>query len=302
MRPVAFAARREPRGTNRAWPGTVHETRDSLTELPDLYDALIAALSTSASPTVAADLVTRLEAERAARRMERERAGQFYRTMLGVVGHDMRAPVAAILIATEMLVAKHHDDPALTGLVGRMVSFANRMTAMVDQLLDLSRAQLGGGIPLQRVELRLGPVVALAVDELAQRYPRSRFSVSGEAARKGVWDGDRLRQVITSLVTNAVHHGEHDGPITIVLSQDETLTTVDVHNECEHAIPAEALPRLFEPHRASDDEHSRAGAGLGLYIVREIVEAHGGCVAVDSSAAGTTFRVALPNDKRLPGV
>lgn len=233
---------------------------------------------------LAAEVVIRLEAERAALRTQQERVGHFHRTMLSVVGHDMRAPVAAILIGTEMLVATHQDDPSLAGVVNRIVSFANRISRMVDQLIDLSRSRLGDGIPLARSKVRLGPLLESVIEDLKQRYPHNRFSLSGDADLKGVWDPDRLRQVTASLIRNAVQHGLKDGPIDVVMSQDETGTNFAVHNEvCDDPIPPEAVPELFDPYR-----------DLGLYIVREIVEAHGGRVAVDSSSDGTTFRVLLP--------
>jgi signal transduction histidine kinase len=277
--------------------GSVTVMRDD--ESPAFEPRELADIETCiAFATLAAELVIHLEAERAALRAEHDRAEQFYRTMLGVVGHDMRAPVSAILIGTEMLIANRQDDPALAGVVSRIVSFANRMTGMVDQLLDLGRAQLGGGIPLARTELRLAPVIESVIEELADRYPRNRFSLSGDAELKGAWDPDRLRQVAASLVTNAVRHGLKDGPINIFMSQDEGSTKFAVHNEiCEAPIPQEAMPELFQPYRRSHEEHGGAGLGLGLYIVREIVQAHGGRVAVDSTAAGTTFRVVIPNYK-----
>jgi signal transduction histidine kinase len=240
-----------------------------------------------------------LELERAALRAEHDRTGQFYRTMLGIVGHDLRAPVAAILIGTEMLVAQHHDDPSLADIVTRIVSFANRMTGIVDQLLDLARVQLGGGIPLARCKMQLAPMIESVVGELANRYPRNQFSIAGDAELKGVWDPDRMRQVVASVITNAVQHGIEEGAVDIVMTQDNRLTTIAVHNEVRgEPIPPEALLRLFDPGRHGDDEHLGTGLGLGLYIVREIVEAHGGTIAVDSAAIGTTVRVVLPTSVR----
>lgn len=280
------------RGLIRGWVTVIRDDASPAFEAREL-----AAIETCIRyATLAAELAIELEAERAALRVARDRAARFHRTVLGVFGHDMRAPVSAILIGTEILVEKHRDDPSLAGIVSRIVSFAHRMTGMVDQLLDLSRAELGGGIPLERVELRLPPLIESVIDELALRHPRNRFSLSGDATMKGAWDPDRLRQVTASLVTNAVRHGMRDGPIQIVMSQGEGRTTFAVHNEVSDApIPAEALPGLFEPHRRSDEERSRTGLGVGLYIVREIVEAHGGRVAVEATATGTTFRVVLPN-------
>jgi signal transduction histidine kinase len=152
----------------------------------------------------------------------------------------------------------------------------------VDQLIDLSRSRLGGGIPLARSHVRLAPLIESVIEDLARRYPNNRFSLSGNAELKGVWDPDRLRQVTASLIRNAVLHGLKDGPIDVVMSQDDAGTNFAVHNEvCDDEIAPEA--ELFDPYR-----------DLGLYIVREIVEAHGGRVAVDSSSDGTTFRVLLP--------
>ena len=151
--------------------------------------------------------------------------------MLGIVGHDLRGPVDAILIGTEMLVARQKDDPSLGDVVTRIVSFANRMTRMVDQLVDLTRVQLGGGIALARCKTRLAPLIESVVEELATRYPKNRFSVAGDAELKGVWDPDRLRQVASSVVMNAAQHGLEDGAIDIVMTQDHRLTTIAVHND-----------------------------------------------------------------------
>lgn len=245
--------------------------------------------------SLAAELALVVDAERAAARTEHVRTEQFYRTLTGIVAHDLRAPVAAILIGTEMLVAKHQDDAPLVDVVARIVSFANRMTGMVDQLLDLTRVQLGGGIPIARTSMRLAPVIESVIRELAARYPRNQFSIAGDADVKGVWDPDRLRQVAASVVTNAVQHGLEDGAVDIVMSQDERLATVAVHNDVrDEPISPEAQRELFDPARRSDEDRARTGLGLGLYLAREILAAHGGRITVESTSAGTTFSVMLP--------
>jgi signal transduction histidine kinase len=248
--------------------------------------------------SLAAEVALALEVDRAALRAEHDRAEQFYRTLLGIVGHDLRAPVAAILFGTEMLVAQRQDDPSLADVVTRIVSFANRMTAMVDQLLDLAHVQLGSGIPVARCKMRLVPLIESVVGALAERYPRNHFSIVGDAELAGIWDPDRLRQVAASVVANAVQHGLEDGAVDIVISQDKRFTTIEIHNDVRDApISPETMRRLFEPGRRGDDEPG-PGLGLGLYIVREIVVAHGGCIAVESTATGTTFRVVLPTTGR----
>lgn len=226
---------------------------------------------------------------------QHERTAQFGRDMIGVVGHDLRAPLAAIMIGAEILAGKHKTDPSVADTVTRIVSFATRMNVMVDQLLDLTRARLGGGIPLVRSRTRLSPLIESAIEDLLATAPRSRFALSGAAELRGVWDPERLNQVAAGLLSNAVRYGREGGPITIAMSQVAGTTTITVHNEVrEHPIPSAELETLFEPYRRGSDAPAGGGLGLGLYIVREIVRAHGGSIVAESSASGTTFRVVLP--------
>ncbi|MBA3461831.1 MAG: HAMP domain-containing histidine kinase [Deltaproteobacteria bacterium] len=245
--------------------------------------------------SLAADAARELDEQRRSLQAEHERTAQFQRDMLGVVGHDLRAPLAAIMIGAEILVGKHKDDPSVADTVTRMVSFAKRMTVMVDQLLDMTRARLGGGIPLARCRTRLSPLIESAIADLARTAPRNQFALLGASELKGVWDPDRLNQVAASLLSNAVRHGLEGGPISIVMSQSEGTTTITVHNEVrEGPIPPAELETFFEPYRRGSDAPTGGGLGLGLYIVREIVRAHGGSVTAESAASGTTFRVVLP--------
>lgn len=245
--------------------------------------------------SLAADAAFELDELRRGLQAELERTAQFHRGMLGIVGHDLRAPLAAIMIGAEILVGKHKDDPSVGDTVTRIVSFAKRMTIMVDQLLDMTRAQLGGGIPLARSRTRLSPLIESAIADLTRSSPRNQFALLGASELKGVWDPDRLNQVASNLLSNAVRYGLEGGPISIVMSQVAGTTTITVHNEVrEGPIPPAELETLFEPYRRGSDAPTGGGLGLGLYIVREIVRAHGGSVAVESSEAGTTFRVVLP--------
>jgi signal transduction histidine kinase len=218
---------------------------------------------------------------------------QFCRSIQRIVGHDLRGPCDSILMSTEILIAQRQDDRALVAMVTRIASFANRMTTMVAQLHDLSRIQLGDGIALTRRKVGLSPLVESLLYELSQQHPDNRFTLIGDAGRNGLWDPDRLRQVITSLAENAVHHGLERGPVTIFLSQDDLVTTIAVHNQVRDApIPPRGLQQLFELHSERGDD-AGIGLGLGLYVARAIVEAHGGEVSAESTTAGTTCRVML---------
>jgi signal transduction histidine kinase len=168
------------------------------------------------------------------------------------------------------------------------------MVRMVDQLLDLTRARLAGGVPIARRTTDLVAVVAAVLDELASAHPGVMLCVDLPREMVGEWDGDRLAQVAANLVGNAIEHGDRTRPIRIVLGGGDSTAVLTVQNEGP-PIPEDILPLLFDPFRAGRLAASRRGKGLGLglYITREIVVAHGGTITV-RSAAETTFEVTLP--------
>jgi signal transduction histidine kinase len=185
-------------------------------------------------------------------------------------------------------------DPAVSDVAMRIASFAKRMSRMVEQVLDATHAQLGGTLALARCTTSLTSVVTGVVDELSAEFPGTRIAVLGRADLKGAWDPDRLRQVVMALVTNAVRHGRSGGPVNIVLSRDQHVTTIAVHNELRgRPIDADVLTSVFDPYTRGSEPDLGAGLGLGLYLARQIVCAHGGNLVAESSANGTIFRVVL---------
>jgi sigma-B regulation protein RsbU (phosphoserine phosphatase) len=221
-------------------------------------------------------------------RAERERTSQFQEAMLGIVGHDLQGPLGAIIIGTEILEMES-KDPAGAPVVARIGSFARRMTRMVDQLLDLTHARLGGGIPLARRNTRLLPLVRFVLEAQSRAHPKHRFDLVEAADVIGVWDPDRLAQVTSYLLSNAAHYGLEGAPITVAVGQGIGVACMTVHNELRAGLPISTalLATMFEPRR-------REGVGLDLYLVHEIIRAHGGTITVESSRAGTTFRLTLP--------
>ena len=229
--------------------------------------------------------------------LNREQTAQFHHEMLRLLGHDLRAPLGGILLGSELLAIESSSDAAATHIT-RIVGFAKRMTRIVDQVLDLTRSRLGGGIPLARTNTRLSPLITSMLDDVTRAYPGTRVGVDAAADIRGNWDPDRIGQVVTSLVINAVQYGREGALISVAVSKSEGDTTITVHNELRgNAISAAALTSMFEPHEpCSDPEHVRTGVGLGMFIASEIVRAHHGTIDVESSASGTTFRVVLPNN------
>jgi phosphoserine phosphatase RsbU/P len=223
---------------------------------------------------------------------ERERVAVFQEQMLGIVGHDLRSPLGAVITGAELLAMKPNDARLVEATARRMLSSGNRMTGIVEQLLDVTRARLGAGIPVSLTETSLAPIIHRVVEELAAR---ARFRVVAADVR-GYWDGNRLAQLISNLASNAVQYGHPTAPITIEASQIGDMATLAVANQVRDTpIPPEKIGSLFDPyHRGVDSALHRTGLGLGLYIAHEIVRAHGGRIAAKSSADGTVFTVQLP--------
>jgi signal transduction histidine kinase len=208
-----------------------------------------------------------------------------------MLGHDLRNPLNAITITARLLLRSATGERDRRA-AERIVTSAGRMSNMVTQLLDLTRSRLAGGIPLQKGSLDVSAVVSEVVDESRRAFPGRDITWTPPPEARVSADRDRLAQVISNLLGNALEHGDPARPVTVRLSVGEDVALA-VHNEGP-AIPAEMMPVLFEPFRARRGERTR-GLGLGLYITEQIVLAHGGHVEVTSTAErGTTFTVRLP--------
>jgi PAS domain S-box-containing protein len=234
------------------------------------------------------------------KRIEREHAAlveleqSFRDRLMGIVGHDLRTPLAAIngwlTLLRESPVHSSVDHTA----IDRIGRSAARMRRMIDQLLDFTRARQAGGIPIERGAADLSLICRAVVEELASTHP-GRVHFHAEDGLAGEWDSDRLAQVVSNLANNALQHGG-DGPITIRATGDAAAVRLEVHNSGRPIAPA-VLARIFDPYRrGSGAGGGRAGSlGLGLYIVQQIVQAHGGTIDVSSTAGdGTSFTVRLP--------
>jgi signal transduction histidine kinase len=221
---------------------------------------------------------------------------------MAVVGHDLRTPLSAIGLAAATLSRRGELGPEARALVERITSSAARMGALIRDLVDLSRARQGVGVSLRVARVDLGEVVRGALAELAAAPGGQGVSltVSGDAALDA--DRDRLAQVVSNLVGNALQHGA-GSPVSVTVTGGHADVTLAVSNGGP-PIPPEVLPHVFEPFRRGEPYPHGAGgpsgsSGLGLFIVREIVRAHGGTVDVRSGADGTVFTVRLPRARTL---
>jgi len=214
---------------------------------------------------------------------------------MGILGHDLRNPLGAMIAGAELLAGQLFDERHLRTL-HQMTAAAQRMTAMIEQLLDLTRARLGGGLGLVRVRTRLDvrEIVQRALDELRASHPARdiAFESAGDCATSG--DPERLVQLFSNLVGNAVVHGAPGTRVLVSVVGRLRDIVVGVRNQ--GIIPPERLPTLFEPFQGRPRDAARsAGLGLGLFIAQQIAAAHGGDIAVESTAAdGTAATVRLP--------
>jgi signal transduction histidine kinase len=210
-----------------------------------------------------------------------------------VLGHDLRNPLHAISTMSSVLNAS--SDPHVRESSQRLASIAMRMSRMIDDMLDLARARLGGGIPIHVQRVELSELIARTVEELELAHSGCVIAVDAQGDLQGTWDGDRLVQMISNLLANALQHGTPDTPIILDADgRDAERVTVSITSE--GAIPDQLIPQLFDPFRSGQPRGRRSqGLGLGLFIVQQIASAHGGSVEVRSSPAeGTTFTVVLP--------
>ena len=211
-------------------------------------------------------------------------------TNMGVLAHDLRNPINAIMSGTTLLRRVPALPDQAQQIAERIDRSAQRMELMIRDILDFARGRLGGGIPLDRQAADLAAPCREIIEELQLAYPTARIEVHTEGQLHGSWDRARIEQALSNLVVNAIQHGL--GDVTLTLSgraSDHVLLSV---RNGGPAIPTEQLPSLFEAFRRGD--RSPAGLGLGLFIVREIVRAHEGTIDVMSSPEGTTFTVRLP--------
>jgi len=229
----------------------------------------------------------------AEQREELARALRLNEYFIGMLGHDLRNPLGAMMAGVDVLDT---PDEEWRGTLRRMTNAGERMAGLIEQLLDLTRARLGAGIGFARqhkhVDIR--ELLQQVIDEQNAIHPEREIVFDAPVPCHVYVDSERILQVFSNLVGNAIAHGE-PGPITARVGCNGDAI-IEVHNE--GAMRAELLPTLFEPFRAT--RPGSHGLGLGLYIASEIVKAHGGEITVQSTpATGTTMRVRIPRTEAL---
>ena len=233
-----------------------------------------------------------------------EQALRMNEMFVAVLSHDLRNPLSAVMNGANLIPMLTQDEKVCK-TAARIKSSGTRMARMVEQLLDIARVR-GGRLAMKPQAADLGAVARSIVEELEQsEQPRLELAVHGDA--RGEFDPDRIGAAISNLIGNALQHGAANTPVRVQVEGEDAETLVlRVRNE--GAIPESVRATIFEPfHSSGPAGGSSGGLGLGLFIVREFLAAHGGGVEARSeSDTHTVFEARLPRrppaQPRAPGL
>ncbi len=244
------------------------------------------------------DAENRQQAARSDLSSERETA-ELREQFIAVLGHDLRTPLGSIALGADLLALKV-ADPALLPVVERIRRSARRMASLVDDVMDFTRGRMGSGI---RLNLRRHDSVHLTleqvIDEMRGLHPERVIAASIPDLLCLDCDPERLAQLLSNLLANALVHGNAGTPVHIDARQQDGKFVLSVSNEGQD-LPPEIIDQLFKPYWRAASRSGSEGLGLGLYIVDQIARAHGGKIDVTSSAGRTAFTFTLDNVQPVP--
>lgn len=214
--------------------------------------------------------------------------------LLGMLGHDMRSPLQAIRMTASHLAALNAGQE-VSDAAARLVRSGARMQSLLDGLVDFNRTQLGLGINVNPHPGDLAEHCASQLDEVRAAHASRSFDFAVRGDCRGLWDGERIEQMVGNLLINAVKYGKPDAPIRFTVVGDERNVTIEVANEGVPDDPAE-VASLFEPLKRGGTRNAEedSSLGLGLFIASEVAHAHGGVIEAHCVAAETVFTVRLP--------
>jgi signal transduction histidine kinase len=216
---------------------------------------------------------------------------------LAILGHDLRSPLQAVGMSNDLLLRKSTLEGEALMCAHNIKRSVGHMAAMISDLLELVRSRLGKSLPIEPAPMDLAEAAQAAIAEACAGNPHCSPVLHVHGDTRGVWDAGRIDQLLQNLIGNALQHGSNTQQVTLTLQEEADAVCLSVHN-FGTPIPEEALGTIFDPLvRSADEEPGQPSTslGLGLFIVREVVNAHGGTIEVSSNEAdGTRFSVVLP--------
>lgn len=233
-------------------------------------------------------------------RDELQKRAEFDQQVIGIVSHDLRNPLNAIGMATALLLRHGQLDDQDVNIVSRIMSSSERAMRLIRDFLDFTHARVSGRIPVTPEPANIREIARHVFEEVHLVHPARPATIEHTGEESGTWDADRLAQLIGNLLSNAFQHGSAQGAVRLMTHGDAEEALIEVHNDGV-PIPPDDVARLFEPFQRGTHAsvHSGRSVGLGLYISKQIVAAHGGTITVQSTAQdGTRFSVRLPREPR----
>jgi signal transduction histidine kinase len=225
--------------------------------------------------------------------LDAQQASELRDQFIAVLGHDLRNPLAALEAGVRLLRRRMAPDPGVTKLLDEMDRSSGRMGRLISDVLDFARGRLGGGIELsQRAMVDMSPAIGLAVRELAMAHTGRIIESDVAEQMLAEGDPDRLAQLTSNLLANAITHGATSSPIRVVGRVADGMLELKISNR--GAIPPHILPRLFQPFQRGELVGGRDGLGLGLFIAKQIADAHDGELSATSDDTETCFTFRMP--------
>lgn len=220
---------------------------------------------------------------------------------LAILGHDVRSPLGAVSMGAQVLLHDQTLPSKVLKVALRIFNSSKRMDEIVRDLLDFSTSHLGDGIPIDPYTVDLAEICLGVVEEARTFHPDRKIEFVSEGNLTGTWDGPRLAQAFSNLISNAIQHGKPTGSVQIAINGCQPEVLFEVRNEAD-PIPPAKLRTLFDPVKSfairppGERALSRVqNLGLGLYVVKEIVKAHEGQISVSSTEeSGVKFTMRLP--------
>jgi signal transduction histidine kinase len=251
---------------------------------------------------IAVQLENELQRRQVQRALKNERElSELREQFIGILGHDLRNPIQAILAGGELLETKYSADAGVAGVGARIKRSARRMSALIDDVLDFTRGRLGSGIDVQISAVDdIEGALTDVVEELQDGKPDRQIVLDVDVTRVVRCDLRRFQQVASNLIGNALTHGNPKAPVRVSVTADHDELFLSVWNDGE-PIPSDVIHKIFDPFWRRDTANTRQGLGLGLHISSQIVAAHGGTLSVSSASdSGTEFIARFPMQRHTP--